>query len=344
MRKNVLFASALALFGCGDRNFNKPERLFEPRILAVQAEPPQPSHGTSATLRTLVYFPDSGAGATYKWGWCPLPVNSDDQCPIGQPEFDQIYTALGLGTAPSLDLGTGETASFTNPFSAQLLLALCNGDVSISLGAGSATASAVDGGSKSMFTCDLAADNNTPIYFPITISLVVTPSGLAELPAIFTVHLPIDETIPGNTNPVLDGIRVTDTGEWLEEEASSVSLARQQRINLDLNLSQSSSETLVRPRTSDKANQELLTREKLNLWWFAEAGDFGHAGLGGRTTGYLPNSDPTVDAQSFSDAISNIWTLPKLDDYAQTKSRIVVVVSDGRDGVAWTSAAASLKD
>ena len=343
MRKNVLFASALALVGCGDRNFNKPERLFEPRILAVQAEPPQPSHGTSATLRALVYFPDSGAGTTYKWGWCPLPVNSDDQCPIGQPEFDQIYTALGLGTAPSLDLGTGETASFTNPFSAQLLLALCKGDVSISLGAGSATASAVDGGSKSMFTCDLAADNNDPIYFPITISLVVTPSGLAELPAIFTVHLPIDETIPGNTNPVLDGIRVTATGEWLDE-AALVSIARQQRINLDLNLSQSSSETLARPRTSDKANQSLLTREKLNLWWFAEAGDFGNEGLGGYTTGYLPNFDPTVDTQSFSDAISNVWTLPKRDDYAQTTSRIVVVVSDGRDGVAWTSAAASLKD
>jgi hypothetical protein len=343
MRNNVLFASALALVGCSDRNFNKPELLLEPRILAVKAEPPQPSHGTSATLRALVYFPDSGAGATYKWSWCPLPVDSDDHCPIGQPEFDQIYTALGLGTAPALDLGTGETASFTNPFSAQLLLALCNGDVSISLGASSATASAADGGSKSMFTCDRAADNNDPIYLPITVSLVVTPSGLAELPAIFTVHLPIDETIPANTNPVIDGIRVSDTAQWLDE-AASVAIARQQRINIDIKLSQSSSETLARPRTSDKANQDLLTREKLNLWWFAEAGDFGHEGLGGYTTGYLPSSDPTVDAQSFSDAISNVWTLPKRDDYAKTTSRIVVVVSDGRDGFAWTTAAATLKD
>ena len=343
MRKHVLFASTLALVGCSDRNFNKPALLFEPRILAVQAEPPQPSQGTSATLRALVYLPDSGAGATYRWSWCPLPVDSDDQCPIGQAEFDQVYNALGLGTAPSLDLGTGETASFTNPFSAQLLLALCNGVVSISLGAGSATASAVDSGSKSMFACDLAADNNDPIYFPITVSLVVTPSGLAKLPAIFTLHLPIDETIPGNTNPNIDGIRVSDADEWLDD-AASVAIARQQRINLDVKLLQSSSEPLTRPRSSDKANQDLLTREKLNLWWFAEAGDFGHAGLGGYTTGYLPDSDPTVDAQSFSDARSNVWTLPKRDDYAKTTSRIVVVVSDGRDGVAWTSAAATLKD
>jgi hypothetical protein len=310
MQKSVLFASALALVGCSDRNFNKPELLFEPRILAMQSEPPQPIHGTSSTLRALVYFSDSGAGAKYKWSWCPLPVDSNDQCPIGQAEFDQIYTTLGLGTAPSLDLGNGETASFTNPFSAQWLLALCNGDVSISIGASGITASAVDGGSKSMFTCDLAADNKVPVYFPVTVSLVVTPSGLAELPAIFTLHLPIDEAIPGNTNPILDGIRVFDTDEWLDE-AASVAIARQQRTNLDVRLAQSSSETLTRPRTGNKANRDLLTREKLNLWWLAEAGDFGHAGLGGYTTAYLPYSDPTVDAQFFSDAVSNVWTLPK---------------------------------
>jgi hypothetical protein len=343
MRNNVLLASALVLLGCSDRNFNKPELLVEPRILAVQAEPPQPSHGASATLRALVYFPDSGAGATYKWSWCPLPVDSKDRCPIGQAEFDQIYNTLGLGTAPSLDLGNGETASFTNPFSAQLLLALCNGDVSITLGTSSATASGIDGGSKSIFTCDRAADNNDPIYFPITVALVVTPSGLAELPAIFTLHLLIDETLPGNANPTIDGIRVSDADEWLDE-AASVAIARQQRTNLDVRLLQSSSEPLARPRTSDKANRALLTREKLNVWWFTEAGDFGHDGLGGYTTGYLPNSDPTVDAQSFSDAKSNVWTLPKRDDYARTTSRIVVVVNDGRDGVAWTSAAATLKD
>ena len=48
--------------------------------------------------------------------------------------------------------------------------------------------------------------------------------------------------------------------------------------------------------------------------------------------------------QRFTVTFMYIWTLPKRDDYAKTTSRIVVVVSDGRDGVAWASAAATLKD
>jgi hypothetical protein len=90
MRKNILLASALALLGCGNRNFNRPDLLNEPRILAVQAEPPQPSVGTSTTLRALVYQPpgtsDGGACAnanaapTYAWSWCPLPTRRWHAC------------------------------------------------------------------------------------------------------------------------------------------------------------------------------------------------------------------------------------------------------------------------
>src|ERR1039457_3106835 len=75
MRKDILLASTLALLGCGNRNFNRPDLLNEPRILAIQAEPPQPTVGTSTTLRALVYQPpvtsDGGAcadpGTTYAW-------------------------------------------------------------------------------------------------------------------------------------------------------------------------------------------------------------------------------------------------------------------------------------
>ena len=136
MPKTTFLLAALALLGCGNRNFNRPDLLNEPRILAIQAEPPQPTIGASTTLHALVYqppaaaptadCPNPGAAAQYQWSWCPLPTSASDNyaCHIAQVEFDQMYAALGLGSAPLLDLGTNETATFTNPFPAALLYSL----------------------------------------------------------------------------------------------------------------------------------------------------------------------------------------------------------------------------
>ena len=61
MPKTTFLLAALALLGCGNRNFNRPDLLNEPRILAIQAEPPQPTIGASTTLHALVYQPGRGA-------------------------------------------------------------------------------------------------------------------------------------------------------------------------------------------------------------------------------------------------------------------------------------------
>src|SRR5664279_835059 len=136
MRKSALLASTLALVACGNRDFNKPALLNEPRILAIKAEPPQPSAGTPTTLSTFLYQPpepDKGqcsnpSTTTSKWSWCPMPMVADSatntfKCPFPEESFKQLYATLRLGEAPPYELGSGETMTFTNPFPAQVLYA-----------------------------------------------------------------------------------------------------------------------------------------------------------------------------------------------------------------------------
>jgi len=119
---------ALALLACSRSDFNTPTLLNKPRILAIQAEPPQPALGASTTLRALVYQPPLGdggtAGVTYSWSWCPLPMSATDpsQCPIDQAVASQLFASLP--GVPALDLGSGETATFTNSFPASMLASL----------------------------------------------------------------------------------------------------------------------------------------------------------------------------------------------------------------------------
>ena len=232
MRKALLIAGTLALMGCEDPNFNRPSLLDKPRILAVRADPPQPSFGVVTTLSTLLYQPPlehvadqcpNPGPTTYAWSWCPWPMSAGTnfECPLPEDAFKQLYASLGLGTPPPYDLGEGETVPFTNPFPARVLYALCRGDIGSSLMGESAS----DAGSgRSVFNCDLPAeDYNTPnasdthpIGFKVNIKVEITPScpsllpaGFSPLVAVYALHLPTNDAIPTNQNPELDGIWVT---------------------------------------------------------------------------------------------------------------------------------------
>jgi hypothetical protein len=227
MRRLSLLLLPLPLLACVDPNFNKPGLLKLPRVLAVQAEPPQPSVGTSTTLRALIYLPTSagdaatGAGGDtgpqYEWSWCPLPTTSMNgyACPIqDQTEWDQLFTLLGLhGVSPRI-LGTGETATLTNPFPAALLNSICKGEIpmlSPKLVAGTCRYSAGD-----HINADDPATlaNSHPLGFPVTILLKYTPPPGSPpqdnfgtpLTTVFTVFLPTDDTVPPNQNPTVGDI------------------------------------------------------------------------------------------------------------------------------------------
>ena len=202
MRKTPILVVALVLLGCSNRHFNTPQLLDIPRVLALQAEPPQPKVGTPTTVQALVYIPagDLGEGASYSWKWCPFPTssNNDYECPIDQAGFDEIYASFGLGAAPSLDLGTGKTATLVNPFPAAILEAICTNQISLQPGKPPASP---DAGS----ICPYGGLKG----FPVTIYLSIGPTSLGILDAVDTVYLPTDDTVPGNQNPILGGVQAT---------------------------------------------------------------------------------------------------------------------------------------
>jgi hypothetical protein len=241
MRNPALLASALAvtLSACDNRDFNRPALLDKPRILAVRAEPPQPSFGQAAILSTLLYQPPldrvadqcpSPGPTTYTWEWCPMPMIASQEantyvCPFPEQALQSLYAGLGLGAAPPYALGEGETVAFPNPFPAPLLYALCRGDVGSSLGGPTGGEQADAGSGRSIFTCDRPAEDVKagpgselhPVGFQVYIKVTVTPAcpgllpaGFSPLTATYALHLPTQDAIPGNQNPVLNGIFATE--------------------------------------------------------------------------------------------------------------------------------------
>jgi hypothetical protein len=371
---------ALVLLACSSRDFNTPALLSKPRILAIQAEPPQPALGASTTLRPLVYLPPpssvDGGNATmivtgYSWSWCPLATSSsnDYACPIGQDAGDSLLPGL-----PSLDLGTGETATFTNPFPASVLGALCNGNLDAipGLAAVASSMGSVAAGGGLTFNCTIAG-------FPITVRLTVTLAlhtsagdlPVGDLPAVFTVYLPINDAIAPNVNPVVGGISaylslsdavgtnlsqavdggaVDNSGHRLDE-AGTPQLVRNTTVTLLLDMPLSDSELLPDPNqvlpSIDPNNPNSVLgpkgsdTERLYVDWFAEGGDFSEDGaVGGITTSFL-GMDPNDAISPFGAASENYWNIPKLEDYSADRARVIVVVRDSRGGVTWTSGVAS---
>jgi hypothetical protein len=203
MRRLPTIVIALALLGCGNRNFNTPQLLDVPRILAIQAEPPQPRVGTATTLQALVSLPpDEQDNLTYTWSWCPLRTSSSNgyACPLTHDQFAQFYGALGLGAAPPFELGTGTTGTLVNPFPAEVLASICNGSFSLYPGAG--------GGSGDAGKSSVCSDGGIWGY-PITIYLSVGPTSLGTLDAVFTVYLPTDDSVLGNANPIIGRVQAT---------------------------------------------------------------------------------------------------------------------------------------
>jgi len=351
----MMVGAALAILSCSRSGFNTPTLLNKVRVLAIQADPPQPALGAATTLSKLVYLPpasvDGGipevAVTGYDWSWCPLPMSSTDpsQCPIGQDVADQLFAGISDVPVPPLYLGAGETATFTNPFPAPILASLCERklDAIPALAAAGASNGALVANGGLTFACTVAG-------FPITIKLVVHTSA-GDLPAVFNVYLPVNDSVPANLNPVVNSISVTVNGsDYQLDQADSQGILRNASVPVVIDMDPSSSEPLPDPNdvlpSPDPNNPYLPPNdnpsERLDISWYAECGDFGGNGLGGRRTGYLGN--PTDPNATFAAALHNTWNIPKPEDYPGTSARITVVVRDNGGGVAWLSGTVHLGD
>jgi hypothetical protein len=335
----LLMGGVLLALGC-DAEFDPDYQLKKARVLALQAEPPQPQVGASTTLRALLYLPDQEA-PSYRWSWCPAPTVAENgfACPIDQAGFE-AFLGLPAGQAPSLDLGTGETAVLTNIFAPDMLAKLCAGQLD--------GASADVGADVGLWTCASAG-------FPITVRMEFQTPAMAQadpnhwLPSVFKIFLPTDATQPGNQNPVLGSLATIapEPGQELDD-AASATLARNLEYKLRLAMEASVSETFrgwtrdsLGGFVKDTNNNYVIgqVQEIINLKWYVEGGDLGNDTVEGDDTGLNPYASIP---QPLTNATDNFWKTPKLDDYPKERARIIVVARDDRGGVGWTSAAVTL--
>jgi hypothetical protein len=350
----LLIGGALLALGCSS-DFTPDYRLVKPRVLALQANPPQPQQGSTTTLRALLYLPENET-PSYHWSWCPAPTVADNgfACPVEQAAF---AASLGLAPAeaPSLDLGTGETAVLTNVFAPDLLAALCSGKADVTLtggvsvdggSAGAAAAGTAPGlGQWGLWTCTSAG-------FPITVRMEFqTPSMSQAVAAVGQVFLPTDATLPGNQNPVVGGLATVLPAPGTDlDDAASIALRRHVKYRLQTAMDPAVSQTF-RGWTRDNLGGYIVdgsgkhvigdVQEIIRLKWYVEGGDLSDVNdSDGGDTGYNPYA---AAPQPFSAALELNWKTPKQIDYGKDRARIIVVARDDRGGVGWTSAAVTLE-
>ena len=88
--------------------------------MAVRADRPWLGSGETAALDALVHTPDDRpAPVTFRWSWCPLPVEDGAQigCAIDQASFEALVVeATGAPwTVPAYGLGAGAEARLAYP-------------------------------------------------------------------------------------------------------------------------------------------------------------------------------------------------------------------------------------
>jgi len=327
----------LGLLAC-DNEISSASRLRRPRLLAVQAEPPNPAFGQTTRLRPLVYLPP-GESVSYEWSWCPVPTTSENGylCPVDQTAVDNLAAQAGLAGMPPLFLGTMDTIDFANPFPPALLASLCAGDsATLGLFLGSAT----DGKSRQLYTCAIAT---LPVQVMLTIRGSITDTGVVSL------RLPIDGTTPGNANPVITDLSVVSPEPArVLDDAGLVTVPREQKVRLHAGIEQTQAELYLDRQMGadgeylkDSTGQFVLgpATERLTLMWFAEGGGFVEKDSGWSAQDLDSDGKPVA----FASALENDWTTPKVADYAESSSLVLVVVRDSRGGVAWARGKASLE-
>jgi hypothetical protein len=296
---------AAGLAGCG-ASFDSPTLLTKLRLLALQAAPVNPAQNEATTITPLVYSP-SNDPMDFSWSWCPLLGGPNDGylCPITYDDASAMLAAAGVtATLPAYDLGSGPTASFTNPFAPDLLAALC--------------AAGFDGQT-------LDCKNG----FPIRLSVRVT-QGTAQQTGTTVVRLPIQAGAISNANPVAGALSVDlASGTQVLDDAGTVQVPRLQDNLLHVAIDDGQAETYVGPG-ADGGTATL--RETLLFSWFAELGDFHDA-----RTLFIDGTN------SLADQSADKWKPPVTRVDARPSARLIVVVRDDRGGVGWTSATASLE-
>jgi hypothetical protein len=295
--------------GCGE-DFPPPNRIQELRVLAIRSEPVAPAPGETTTLSALVFTPDPDPTVTYAWSWCPLPggANEGYPCAIDEAELAALAGSAGQ-SLPPYDLGTGATAQMPHSINPALLQQLCT----------------PTGASVSGLPIDLDCDGGFPVQIKLTVK-----TASDEVKAVRRLRLRLGPGGEPNTNPRVDGIfLVTRDGAGVETSAvpitdtPEVTLFRAKEALLRAVVPAESAE----PYTGKNDDQQpIATKERLSLNWNVETGDTKDG-----TTNYVEGLN------TLEDAMKNEWEPERAKDYPRSTARLILVVRDNRDGVAWRS-------
>jgi hypothetical protein len=236
------------------------------------------------------------------YAWSWCPFADGATCLL--PEAELRAAAGEAGAAiPPYDLGTGPTASFPHTIPVALLDALCEGTTQ----------------QPAVVDCEGG--------FPVTVHVRVT-TATTTVDTVRTLRLrrPGD---PANANPVIDGITVVDgAGEHPVDDTPTLTLPREAETELRLAVRAEMAESYP---GFDLDDRPITARERLIFTWFVESGD-----TDAERTGFIDGVEP------LEDAVGNLWEPAPVVDYPRDTARLIVVVRDDRDGVAWRSATVSL--
>jgi hypothetical protein len=148
------------------------------------------------------------------------------------------------------------------------------------------------------------------------------------LDVVWTMRLPVDPTVPPNTNPALDPAMFFVAGPQDQEQRiddfanAPVTLPRDVETVVRLEgLTEAASESYT---AIDDDGQQFDDRERLTLSWFVESGDIDEV-----RTAFIADVEPIEDTRR------NRWTPALLEDYDRGDARIYVIIRDNRGGVTW---------
>lgn len=343
MRAACLCVLTLATTTCGE-DFPPYSRLEGLRVLAIQSEPVAPAYGATTTLTPLV-FAAPGETISYEWSWCPVagPAGQNAPCLVTEAALVALIAERAgpevAAAFPPYNLGTGATATFTNPFPPALLEILCenqaeSGDAGVgdSGDAGAPAAPAL----PFVLKC--------PNGFPIQVKMVAT-TATDKVTTVRALDLAYKADAPFNANPLISDLTMQllkrdedrdpkvkgdqfDGPVQQVSEAGAAVATRQREMRLNVTVPLASSEPFI---DKDENDNDAPSKERLRLTWFVESGDVKDA-----RTGF--NDGKTA----LDEALKNIWRPSSVKKFAGTQSKVVVVVRDNRGGVAWTWGATTL--
>lgn len=304
-RQMVLSLLALGAGACGPE-FDPYNELGGLRVLAVRAEPAELAEGESTTLDAFIHQGTGGA-PTLRWSLCPWPSdpNAGFVCPLDQASWQAAWQAAGLsGQAPSLDLGTGATASLTFPGTRAQAQALCE-TLEDSVAA------------TPMVPPDCARS------WPWTVRLS-TRAGAASIETVKDVAVLTAAGAVPNQNPTLGALRAAERvlGEM------PVELAAGKKHALRIEVPDSAAEIYV-PASAWGEPPKPAEKESLLFTWFVDQGS---------TENIHTSFKEGVEA--LEPATRNEWEAP--DEAAE--ARLYVVVRDPRGGVGIASGTVRLTE